>query len=88
METNRAGAGAQRQAGPEGIAGGGLGRQPDASEIEEAEAYERYLLDWNDPVLTGQRAADAEAEAEAEAIWQESRIGLSGTPWAEPEAEL
>jgi hypothetical protein len=42
---------------------------------------------WNAPVLMEQRAADAAAEAESEAIWQESRIGLGGAPWAEPEAE-
>ena len=66
----------------------GPDRQPEAFEAGEAKAMERAWDAWNTPALIEQRAAQAEAEAEFEAIWQDNRIGLGGTPWAEPEAEL
>jgi hypothetical protein len=61
------------------------GIQPAADETDSAATEEAWA---ENPVLAAQREADAAAEAESEAIWQESRIGLSAAPHAEPQAEL
>ena len=87
QERNRIAAAGQLRAELPGIPDNNPDSQAEATEIKEAEALERYYAAWDDPVLEGQRAAYAAAEAESEAIWQESRIGLSGAPSAEPEAE-